>query len=251
MKNKEVVEETLIGNEIFSTDKKRVLPVKINLSNTKRLLLFMVGCFGLYIISLLAVLIMAMVPLAKVEKTGATDFLTYGFLTVALLGVLGSDVLIIRNEAKLYKFFVGIGFGLAVILIPAIYDTIINLFYPHGVNANEAGLRSFIPAYPYLSIIFLCILGPMCEELTYRVGLFGLLRKKKWVAYLASILVFAFMHFDFTSKDMITELVNLPSYMISALIFAYAYDKFGFTTSWTAHMMNNLFAVVSILAFTK
>ena len=249
MKNKEVVNETLIGNEKFTTDKKKQKPIRIELSNMKRLVLFIVGCLGLYVVSFLAVLIMLGVPLAKADKSGATEFLTYAFLTIALLGTLGSDVIIIKNEAKIYKFFVGIAFGLAVIIIPSLYDIFVNLLFPHGVNNNEAGLRSFIPSYPFLSIIFLCILGPLCEELTYRVGLFGLLRKRKWVAYVVSILVFSFMHFDFTAKDMITELVNLPSYMLSALIFAYAYDKFGFTTSWTAHMFNNLFAVVAILAF--
>ena len=45
-------------------------------------------------------------------------------------------------------------------------------------NENEEDLRSFIVVYPITSIIFLGFIGPMCEELTYRVGVFGVLKNQ-------------------------------------------------------------------------
>ena len=119
-------------------------------------------------------------------------------------------------------------------------------------NENEEGLRSFIVIYPWMSLFILGFVGPICEELTYRVGLFGLLKRWKWLAYIVSALVFAFMHFSFDAEGdaMIVELINLPMYIFSGVMFALAYDKFGLSASLTAHIVNNVFAVSMTLIET-
>ena len=243
MKNKETNESNVIGNDNFNTDK----VVEFKLSNIKKLIVFLTGCLGLYVFSLFASFIVVGLPLSKEEMNGVANFIGYGFLFIAILGVVGTDVIKIKKDLRITKFLIGLGFGLAVIFIPMLYDSLINLLMPHGVNNNETALRSFIVIYPVLSIIFLGFIGPFCEEMTYRVGLFGFLSKRKWLAYLVSILVFSLMHFDFMSKDIVTELINLPSYMISAALFAVAYDKFGLQTSLTAHIFNNLYAVIMVI----
>ena len=118
-----------------------------------------------------------------------------------------------------------------------------------GVNTNEEAAESMILAFPALSIIVLGILGPVCEEITYRYGLFSLLDKKsKILAYILTPLVFAIIHFDF-GGDMIIELLNLPSYIIAGVLLSLAYDKFGFHTAVIAHVINNLYAIIVTLIF--
>ena len=108
-------------------------------------------------------------------------------------------------------------------------------------------LRSFITIYPFISLIFLGVIGPICEELTYRVGLFSVLKKPKWLAYVIGTLVFALAHFSFTSTNIINELVNLPVYIVSGFALCLAYDKFGLAASLTAHTVNNIYSVSMVI----
>ena len=220
-----------------------------DLSLIKRLLFIIVGVAGIFLISFLAMLILNFVPdLSGAQRNGIGNFITYAILFVTLLAIANKDLLIIKNDFKDWTaLLIGVAGGILVIILPTLYTTIINLFYEFKYNENEQALRSFINIYPALSIIFLGIIGPMCEELTYRVGMFGSLRKYKWLAYLVSVLVFALMHFNFFSENIVDEFINLPNYIIPAVIFAFCYDKYGLAASFTAHSINNLYAIISFL----
>ena len=81
---------------------------------------------------------------------------------------------------------------------------------------------------------------------------FNLLRRKnRWVAYGVSALIFGFIHFDFsvdTAAALKTELINIPSYIISGLILCRAYEKHqNIATSIIAHAINNGIAILSLL----
>ena len=52
------------------------------------------------------------------------------------------------------------------------------------------------------------------------------------------------MHFGFTSEHIIDELVNLPIYLFSGAAFAVADDKLGLAGSLSAHVLNNLYAII-------
>ena len=114
------------------------------------------------------------------------------------------------------------------------------------VNENELQSRAIIDTYPILSILVLGIIGPICEELTYRLGMFSLIgRINRVLAYIITSLVFALMHMNFSSNaNIVVELLNLPSYIFAGVAFCFAYDKFSLPCSLTAHTLNNLFAVI-------
>ena len=221
----------------------------------KRLALFLTGCLGFEVIAIIVSVVVALLITGyeptDPHVTGVINFTCYAILIVALLGILNIDIPKLFKSFKNWKSYVfGLVFAVALVVIPIIYDTIINLFYETETSQNEGGLRQIIAIYPFLSIFIFGIVGPLCEELTYRVGAFGLLKKYKWLAYIVSSLIFALMHFDFTAKGnvMINELINLPIYIFSGVTFALAYDKFGLACSLTAHIANNLYAVtMSIL----
>ena len=119
-----------------------------------------------------------------------------------------------------------------------------NLIHPSGSNNNEEGITSITTLFPVLSLLIFGIIGPFVEEITYRVGLFNLLRKwNRVLAYLGTALIFGLIHFDFKATDIVTEFINLPSYVVSGLLLCYFYEYAGFEASFLAHVTNNVFAI--------
>ena len=215
----------------------------------KKITLFLTGCIGISILAVFAGLIFYFVPMGEVEKDGAVSFVTYTALILSLAAILNTDIFKLKIDLSKWKnWLIGIGIGAAMIIFPIIYTTIVSTFYEYHINGNEESLRDIIDVYPVASVLIFGIVGPVCEELTYRVGLFGALSKKKWVAYLVSIIIFAMVHFTFTADNIYDELVNLPVYVASGALLAFAYDQFGLAASLSAHITNNLYAVlVSII----
>ena len=212
----------------------------------KRIYLLAMGIVGLNIIAVFIALMFMLLPqLSEDQVNSLTNIVTYAILFGAMIGVILLDIPKFVDQFKDYKrYLYGLLFGLAVIGFDVVYSNFVNLFYEFHVSGNEESVRSTIVLYPALSIIVLGILGPICEELTYRVGLFGLI--KKWnfaVAFLASTFVFGFAHFSFFGGNILDELVNLPIYLFSGFAFTFAFVKYGFIGSMTAHITNNLIAV--------
>ena len=139
----------------------------------------------------------------------------------------------------------------AIIAIACIYA--FNIFYSvilalfnvkADSNNNQQALDSVIKVYPIISIIVFGVLGPVCEELTYRVGLFDFVkRKNRILAYVITIVVFTLIHFDFAASNIVNELINVPYYAGAAFAFTFVFDRFGFSASVTAHIFNNLISV--------
>lgn len=222
------------------------------LSNISMLILIITGIAGIFFYSTIASLIVSFSALSKLseaEQNGIVNFITYSFLFVSIASIVNIKILNFKKELSDWRNYLwGVVFAIAMIVIPILYSLFVNLFYTSKVSDNEQSLRSFITIYPVLSVIFLGFIGPFCEEFTYRVSLFGIIRQfNKIIAYVVATAIFALMHFNFRSADMINELINLPVYLISGFLLTLAYDKFGLAASYTAHTINNLWAVLSVI----
>ena len=221
-----------------------------------RLTLFLVGFIGLDIVSLIIQLIlMAVIP--EYFKEGSEYYITglamintirYVLLTITFTWMLLPRLkVIIKKFANWKGDLLGLAFGAGLIVITIAYNLIISQFIDPGTNNNEVAAESMIVAYPVLSILVLGLLGPICEEITYRYGLFSLLDKKsKILAYILTPLIFAIIHFDFTG-DLKVELLNLPTYIMAGAALSFAYDKFGFNCAVIAHITNNMYAIIVTL----
>jgi membrane protease YdiL (CAAX protease family) len=120
-----------------------------------------------------------------------------------------------------------------------VYGQIVGSFA--SSNDNQQAAVELMGRFPIFGFFIVSIVGPILEEITYRLGLFSLGAKyKKWLGYVLSIVFFALIHINFVSKDIVAELINLPTYMVCGVVLGLAYDKFGFATSVTAHITNNL-----------
>lgn len=229
----------------------------------KQATLFGIGFLGFQIIALIIQLFIQLINIRNypttdelitfmnsVKVSAAINFSAYFIVLIALLLVLYKDNLRISNCFKDWKIFVG-----AVIGVIAIYA--FNIFYGlilHvlGVdvssNDNQSQLESIIAYYPLLSTLVFGIIGPICEELTYRVGLYTFTRRiNKYVGFAITIVVFTLIHFDYFSENIVNELLNIPYYAFAAFTFTFLYEKLGFGASVVSHSINNLISVFTTM----
>ena len=218
-----------------------------------RFILFLLGFLGLELITILIALIVGKVNSEYLNETSPLyvtgnmiiNAIRYTILFVLFVLLLLPRLRIIARKFKNWKTdLIGLAFGVGLILIDMLYSTIVSNFIDMGVNANQELAVKMIKEFPVLSIIILGFFGPICEEITYRYGLFGMIKKKnKILAYIIVVIVFSLIHFDFTA-DLKIEFINLPSYLIAGVGLCLAYDLFGFNASIIAHIVNNVFACI-------
>ena len=218
----------------------------------KSLTFFIVGFLFIKVIALIFQLIGqngGWYFIASGTYSGAINFASY-FVTLGIIFLILSN-----NSNQFFKEFAdkwtwiyGLGFGFLLMIASSAVTAFMNLFQQVGENANESAIDSITTSFPVLSVIVFGLLGPICEEFTYRVGLFSFLKKyNRIAAYLGTAIVFGFLHFTFNPSTIITELINLPSYIVAGLLLCYFYDYKGIGASTVAHMTNNLFAIISQL----
>lgn len=213
----------------------------------KQIYLFLVGLIGLFAIDLFLSLISFAFP--KESREPFVFIGTYFVLIVALIIPLIPEAHRFKKYFKNYQnYLLGVLIGLGILLFDSIYSNIVNLFYDFGINNNESSLRQIAATAPFLTFIVTAFIGPICEELTYRAGLFSLLKRVNIVlAYVVTSLIFGLIHFDFTSPNIVIELINLPIYAFSGFALCLTYNKLGLTGSISAHMFNNIIAISAVL----
>ena len=217
----------------------------------KRAILLGVGLIGLNIVAIFVSLMCLGLP--ESDQSAAVNLITYSIIFLALVGTVFTDIQKFKHIWMSWKpYAFGLLLGGLILLLDTFYFQFVNLYYPIETGSNETSVRSVIDLYPVASIVIMGIIGPLCEELTYRVGLFGLLKKVNVIlAYLVTGVIFGFMHFDPTSGNIALEFILLPSYIVPGIIFSLGYDLFGLPCSWTAHSLNNLWAIIAHIVATK
>lgn len=230
-----------------------------HLSIFHELILFVIGFLGLSLFGTIFNEIFKSLGMdSSIQTQNWVNFSTYLVLIISCLAVIGpKGIKIIGKQFKHSKnIFDGITFAIILIIGSIVINTIFTYIgkamgLDMTVNDNESIIRSVIKEMPVLSFCFVVILGPATEELTYRVGLFGLIKKKnKYLALICSAVIFALIHFNIsaTGDEMIIELLNLPSYLFAGFILGYSYSyNDSFVTSWTTHTINNLLSYISVL----
>jgi uncharacterized protein len=108
-------------------------------------------------------------------------------------------------------------------------------------SENTEAIVEMAKAFPAF-IFVVAIIGPILEEIVFRLIIFGALYKRFnfWIAGFVSSFIFAAIHFDFT---------HLLVYTAMGFVFAYLYVKTGrILVPILAHVALNLFvAVVNVL----
>lgn len=186
---------------------------------------------------------------------GVVDAIINTGTYLILLLTLASIVFFTRRKYFFSKYkrgidyIYGIGYAVTLILMGSLIGNFISIFHETSDNINQTAAVSYSHNYPILAFFILGIVGPVCEELTYRVGLYSFLRRiNKYLAIGVSAVIFALIHFSFKQDAIINELWSLPSYLVSGVILALAYEHRGPACSMVAHILYNIFAFILILA---
>lgn len=252
--------DTIIANEKTFENKPLELISRskvISFSNLRHIILILIGTVGLTFGQLIFQSIVLAISgenfLYSSQGQGIVVFSAYAFIFLVFLLFLFRDnfkiLKLFFSQYKTYLF--SLSLGTLLIVVSFLLNLIIQrLGYVQNVNQNSA--LELVATFPFLSFIVLGIIGPVVEELTYRVGLFGLIRKyNRLASFAVTALLFALIHFNFssvtTASSLTNELINIPSYLISGIILCYAYEKFGISGCIIAHLFNNVIAVLSYI----
>ena len=217
---------------------------------------------GLFLVGFaMAGMLITEVILAVFFKNLFTDKSAYEAFLISLTYILmlvglASIVLTTRREHFFSKYkrkldyIYGVAYAITLVLVGSLVSSFISLFYEVSDNVNQSSAIEFIHNYPILAFFILGFVGPICEELTYRVGLYSFLKRvNKYAALGLTAVIFALIHFDFTAADMVNEVVALPIYIVSGAILTLAYEHRGPACSMTTHMAYNIFSFLMILMF--
>lgn len=234
-------------------EKRKIAPTILWMDYRKQIALFLVGSVGL---SAVATIILSFVTESDFDLL-MVNLASYLTVLLAFTFLIGKDIIRFKPHfVTLMPYVVG-GVGcLALYLFGNLYQIIIQSITTITESTNEATADAFIVNFPYIAFFVIVLLGPICEEATYRLGLFSFLyRVKPWLAYLVGIILFAFVHFSsksFTDSDvLLNEFLNLPFYLFAGFVFCFIYHKWGLAASLSAHILNNLLTFFLVLAGTR
>ncbi|MDD7315968.1 MAG: type II CAAX endopeptidase family protein [Bacillales bacterium] len=226
----------------------------------KQLLLFFTGWAGFQIIAYLVMYLARLFTSDEAILSAIINFGSYFILGIAMSFILWKDWKKIFNSFKGWRTYVFGLAGLGAIFVFSNFWSIIIQLLQIDVsdNINQSSVVNLVVTYPLLSIIVIGIIGPLCEELAYRAGLFSFLKRINSIfAYVISALIFALIHFDFNSiivgfetsnwSILINELINLPPYVFAGLTFTFLFEKFGFGCGLFAHILNNVYSIFATL----
>lgn len=254
-----------VNAEVFDDNYDRNPKIKSHIIQDIGLILL--GTIGLYFVNFLITIIALQIYRAQGFSDGAIrtylegfEFLSFAnliqYTTLFVLGTLviylGKTLIpLLRDFKKFRTYLYGIGFGLLAIFTSIAYNGIIGFIFPDlGSNDNQNAVEAVIKIHPLLSLIWIPFLGPIVEEFTYRFGLFNALNKiNRIFAYVVVSLIFGLIHFNFFAPNIAVELLNLPPYIISGLIFSYIYDRENLATSIVAHVTNNFVSYLAMIFY--
>lgn len=237
------------GNENRPNTRMTFLPIPYQIS------LFLIGLIGINVLAVLFSLIFAVV----VKDNDPYKYLLINSMTYITLFVIDFCVILKYYNEFLEPFKKGRTYIAGLVGFAFIYGAsllvsyIMSVLVPSaGTGGNQSIAEMMILNNPVVCIFVIGLMGPFVEECAYRIGLFSLCKRASRVlAYILAIIVFAFIHIDFFSGNIINELVALPDYLIAAALFCVLYDLEGFGAVFIAHALNNLLSIILIVSLNK
>ena len=170
------------------------------------------------------------------------------FIGLLLIVMLTRRQLFFDKLKNPTDYLYGVLYAISLFVVSLLISMFINVFTEVNDNTNQSNALNVVKNYPIIAGSIICFIGPVCEELTYRVGLYSFLRRiNKYAAFAVTTIVFALIHFDFYAEDMFTELLSLPSYIACGFLLTLAYEHKGPACSILAHMVYNTYAFVMMV----
>ncbi len=227
---------------------RKLYPVNESAPVLKQILFFVIGSFGFQLIgTLISAIIGTKIDSESLLYKTVVNYSAYGILFIILVLLVWSYWKTIAKAFKNKRTYIGFAIGIGLIAFNLAYSNILAIAGVES-NANQQDLVEMVKSSKALGILLIGITGPICEEITYRLGLFDFLKRIHIaLAYVACAIFFGFIHFDFTNASSVSEWINIPNYVICGAILCLANDRFGIGASMIAHIMNNVASLILIL----
>lgn len=220
----------------------------------KELIFALTGLIGFTVINVLVSLFLSMFLKEQMSQDEVYALMMVNTISYLLFFMICCLILIPHWKVVLNKFKIGFAYlfglaGYAVLIAFSIgYGYLVEFLKPGSQGGNQAAVSSMVVNYPLISILILGLIGPICEEVAYRLGLFTLLRRiHPALAYASTALIFGMIHFDFTAPDLSVEFLLQVDYIFAGLVFSFLYEKKGFAASTFAHVLNNMMSILLII----
>ena len=218
---------------------------------SRQVSLFVIGLVGLNVLSaILSIIFTTVIKDDEPYLYLVINTLSYLTLFVVDLLVIGKYFPELLTPFKKWRTYLAGLIGFAIVLAGSILIGLLMKYIAPsaGEGENQTVAIQMVLRGPLVSVITLGLIGPIVEELTYRVGLFTLCKRASSIlAYAVTVIIFTVIHINFFSDNIINELIALPDYLFAGIIFAVLYHREGFGASLIAHMGNNLFSVLTII----
>ena len=174
------------------------------------------------------------------------------FIIILCKNVFVDDALKIKNNKKFNFYFIILSTAIFA-LVSLFVDKVIQIYVP--VSNNQSTIVTILSngGYGMVLMTISVLLAPIVEEFIYRHCIFHFLKKYNVIfSYAVSIILFVFPHMLSTKIENvgIWLLQSLP-YVISAFMLALIYHKSNrnIYASISAHMLNNIIAVIEVFYF--
>ena len=123
-------------------------------------------------------------------------------------------------------------------------SNLIILIFTKDIAQNEQSVRQLVKVNPILSIFLASVLAPLLEEFLFRLSLYKILNKYKWLFIILSGLIFGSMHVLPTANN-ITDYLFLIPYSIPGSIFAYTlYKSKNIFVPISLHFIHNTASII-------
>ncbi len=211
---------------------------------------------------------------------GVLALLTYFILSncaISLLNIMHIDYSK-WNENTKYLFNIGYELIILIIIIFILKDTVYNnfkiyiknvkeylskyiqywfialglmyvsnfiiIFITKDIAQNEQSVRALFEANPILTFVLASLLAPLLEELVFRLSIYKIIGKYKYLFIAVSGLIFGSMHV-IGNVSVWTDLLYLIPYSIPGCVFAYTLVKSdNIFVPISLHFIHNTFALL-------
>ncbi len=153
-----------------------------------------------------------------------------------------------RFRGGFFRNLLTIGIGYVIILggnvLVNVVQTILDTMGHGSTNFNQEAAQSMVTGNPLVMLPMVVVFAPIVEETFFRGLIFGLIhRKSRVLAYLASILIFAFLH--------VYEPLLMGQPLTEALVSLLSYLPIGFAACWVFERCRSLWGAIVLHALSN
>ena len=220
------------------------------MNNKKNILLGIIALLTYFMFSLFSSTIVSFLPIDINNLTTNGKFVVNILYEAVILFII---ILILKetviNDFNIYKknikayYTEYIKYWFLALGLMYVSNFII-LFFNNDIANNEQAVRQLFDSNPFLTFILASLLAPLLEELIFRLSIYKIIGKNKYLFIAISGLIFGLMHVLGNSNTLVEWLYIIP-YSIPGWVFAYTLVKSNnIFVPISLHLTHNTFALI-------